>query len=76
MIENYTYGTNIEIIHQKEDMKCDNIIKQYGKWLTTWECYKRKHKKNMYWPQISDFPYVILITGGSGSGKKKHWLIR
>ena len=56
-------------------MKCDNIIKQYGKWLTTWECYKRKHKKNMYWPQISDFPYVILITGGSGSGKKKHWLI-
>ena len=26
-------------------------------------------KKNQNWPQISDHPYRILITGGSGSGK-------
>ena len=25
---------------------------------------------NPKWPQISDHPYRLLITGGSGSGKK------
>ena len=29
---------------------------------------KTKHNKN--WPYISDHPQRILITGGSGSGKK------
>ena len=24
---------------------------------------------NLKWPEISDHPYQILITGGSGSGK-------
>ena len=26
-------------------------------------------EQNLYWPQIPDHPYRILITGGSGSGK-------
>ena len=30
----------------------------------------KKHKSN--WTQISDHPYRILITGGSGSGKTNH----
>ena len=31
---------------------------------------QRKTKEhNPNWPQISDHPYKILITGGSGSGK-------
>ena len=30
---------------------------------------KARHNKN--WPYISDYPYRILISGGSGSGKKK-----
>ena len=28
---------------------------------------KNKHNKN--WPYIPDHPYIILIIGGSGSGK-------
>ena len=28
---------------------------------------KTKHNKN--WPYIPDYPYRILIIGGSGSGK-------
>ena len=40
----------------------------------TKENIKKKKKKNIEninsnWPQIPDFPYRILIIGGSGSGK-------
>ena len=28
---------------------------------------RKEHKPN--WPQIPDHPYIILITGGSGSEK-------
>ena len=31
--------------------------------------YKKLKEKNANWPQIPDYPYRILITGGSGSGK-------
>ena len=34
---------------------------------------KIEHNKN--WPDIPDHPYIILIIGGSGSGKQMHWLI-
>ena len=30
---------------------------------------------NLNWPQILDYPYRILMIGGSGSGKKIHYLI-
>ena len=34
----------------------------------------KEHKSNL--PQIPDHPYIILIIiGGSGSGKKIHYLI-
>ena len=29
---------------------------------------------NLNWLQIPDYPYTILIIGGSGSGKMKHHL--
>ena len=32
---------------------------------------ENKTKHNSNWPYIPDHPYRILITGGSGSGKKK-----
>ena len=30
---------------------------------------KEKIKEHPNWPQIPDYPYRILIIGGSGSGK-------
>ena len=35
-VETYAYGTNEEMIHRKEEIKCNNITKQY----------KRKTKEN------------------------------
>ena len=48
-------GTNEKIIQRKEEIKCNNI--------------KNNSKNNLNWPQISDHPYKILTTGGSGTGK-------
>ena len=28
-IETYLYGTSKDLVNEKEDIKCDNIIKQY-----------------------------------------------
>ena len=36
---------------------------------------KENIKHNPNWPQISDYPYTILITEGSRSGKQLHHLI-
>ena len=33
----------------------------------------KEHNSN--WPQIRDHQYEISIIGGSGSGKKNHYLI-
>ena len=33
-IKTCAYGTNKEIIHRKEEIKCNNIIKKYQKWST------------------------------------------
>ena len=30
----YAYGTNKDLVCNKEGIKCNNIIKQYKKWLT------------------------------------------
>ena len=49
--------------------KCNNIIKQCKKLLTMMMLQKNIKKYNLNWPQILDYPYRILIIGGSGSGK-------
>ena len=33
-IETYTYGTSKDLVSKKEEIKCNNIIKRYKKWLT------------------------------------------
>ena len=33
-IERYAYGTNEDLVSEKEEIKCNNIIKWYKKWLT------------------------------------------
>ena len=51
---------------QKEEIKRNNIVKQYIKWLTMAMLQKKANKYNLNWPENSDHPYRI---GGSGSGK-------
>ena len=33
-IETYTYRTRKDLVNEKEEIKCNNIIKRYKKWLT------------------------------------------
>ena len=33
-IETYAYGTTIDLVSEKEEIKCNDIIKRYKKWLT------------------------------------------
>ena len=33
-IETYTYGTSSDLVKEKGEIKCNNIIKWYTKWLT------------------------------------------
>ena len=33
-IEKYSYRTTKDLVGEKEDIKCNNIIKWYKKWLT------------------------------------------
>ena len=68
-VKTYAYGTNKEIIHRKEKIKCSNMIKQYEEWLVWW-CYKRKYRQTyLNWSQSPDHLYGILIIWGSASGK-------
>ena len=43
-IETYKYGTSKDLVSEKEEIKCKNIIRWYKKWLNRW-CYKRKNKR-------------------------------
>ena len=47
-----------------------NISKLKYKW-STFDNYANENKTehNQNWPYIPDYPYRILIIGGSGSGK-------
>ena len=33
-IERYAYGTSEDLVSEKEEIKCNNTIKWYKKWLT------------------------------------------
>ena len=32
-IETYVYGTSKDVVIEKEEIKCNNVIKRYKKWL-------------------------------------------
>ena len=55
-IEPYPYGTRKEIVREKEEIECNNIIKWYEKWVTLMILQKKKNIKqhNPNWPQILD----------------------
>ena len=43
-IETCVYGTSKDLISEKEEIKCNNILKRYKKLLLWWS-YKRKPKR-------------------------------
>ena len=58
-IEPYPYGTRKEIVREKEEIECNNIIKWYEKKWVTLMILQKKQKKNIKqhnpnWPQILD----------------------
>ena len=63
---------SIELVSDKEEIKCNNIIKRYKKMMNVDDLIKEETKEhNPNWPKILDHPYRLLATGGSGSGKSK-----
>ena len=34
LIETYAYGTTKDLVSDEEEIKCNNIIKRYKKWLS------------------------------------------
>ena len=65
-IETYVHEASKDLVCKKEEIKCNNIIKQC---LTLIVLKKKIIEHNPNWPEIPDHPFRILITGGSGSGK-------
>ena len=66
-IETYAYGTSKDLVSDKEEIKCNNIIQ---KTLNFDDVIKEETKEhNLNWAETPDHPYIILIYGGSGSGK-------
>ena len=64
------YETSKDLVSEKEEIKCNNKIKRYKKWLTWWWFSKENiQKPNLNWSQISNHAYRILIIGSSRSGK-------
>ena len=67
-IDSYAYGASHDLVKEKEEIKCNNIIKQYKLYFD--DVTKEKIKEhNPNCPQIPDHPYRVLIIEGSGSGK-------
>ena len=63
-IETFAYVTSKDLASEKEEIKCNNIIKQYKKWLTLMML-----KIQFELPQILDYSYRKLTSWDSGSKK-------
>ena len=71
LIETYRYRTSKDLVSEKEEIKCNHIIKRYKKMINFDDDTKENIKDcNPNWPQLPDHPYRVLIIGGSGSGKR------
>ena len=72
-IVTYACGTKKYLLSEKQEIKRNNIIKN---WLTLMMLKKKKIKEhNLNWLQIPDDSYRIIIIAGSGSGKINSFLI-
>ena len=74
-METYAYGTSKDLAGEQEEIKCNDMIKRYKKWLTLMMLKKNIKEHNPNWPEIPDYPYRILIVGGPESVKQIHYLI-
>ena len=43
-IESYAYAQITDLVSEKEEIKCNNTIKRYEKWLTLMMLQKKKNK--------------------------------
>ena len=69
-IETYAYVTIKDLVSDKEEIQCNNIIKRYRKMINFDDVTKEETKEhNLNWTEIPDDSYRILIIGSSGSGK-------
>ena len=69
-VETYAYGTSKDLVLEREEIQCYNVIKRYKKMVNFDDVTKENIKEhNPNWPQISYHPYRILIISCSGSGK-------
>ena len=55
VIEIYTYGTCKNLVHEKQEIKCKNIIKQCKKWII-FMIQKNIKEQEPNWAQIPDHP--------------------
>ena len=59
------YGTSKDLVSEKEEIKCNNIIKRFKKMINFGDVTSeniKKHKLN--WRKTPDYPYTILIIVG------------
>ena len=59
------YGTSKDLVSEKEEIKCNNIIKRFKKMINFGDVTNeniKKHKLN--WRKTPDYPYIILIIVG------------
>ena len=60
LIETYAYGRSKDLVSAKEEMKCNNIIKQTKK-DKLWWCHNRgKQKKKKNWPDWIGQKFLII----------------
>ena len=68
LIGTYAYGTSKNLVSEKGEIECKNIIKRYK--MINFDVIRKETKEHTpNWPQIPDHPYRILIIRCSGSGK-------
>ena len=68
-IETHACEISKYLVNRKEEIKCNNIIK--NKKMTNFNdiTSEKINEYNLYWPQVSNYRYRVLINGGSGPGK-------
>ena len=67
LIETYAYGTSKDLISEKKEIKCNNIITLYKKMMNFDDVGTKKNIPN--WPEILDYSHKISIMEDSGFGK-------